>query len=190
MDKKHIISITGDLASGKTTVTKYLIQELGYDIYKNGEKFRSMAKEMNMSVSEFGDYVEKHPEIDVELDKAAREFGENNDNFIIDARLGFYTVPNSFKVYLKVDQDEGARRAFNDQDRKATENFATVEEYKQDMIKRYNGENERYINLYGVDRADMSNYDLVVDTTYMTREEVRDKILEEYKKWLNEDGEI
>jgi cytidylate kinase len=87
---------------------------------------------------------------------------------------------------LKVDQEEGARRAFNDPDRKATENFSTIEEYKADMIKRYNGENERYIKLYGVNRADMSNYDLVVDTTNMTREEVKNKILEEYKKWIGE----
>ena len=186
MEKKHIISITGDLASGKTTVTKYLIQELGYDIYKNGERFRAMAKEKGMSVSEFGDYVEEHPEIDRELDDFARKYGEEHDNFIIDARLGWYTVPTSFKIYLKVDQDEGARRAFNDPDRKSTENLATVEEYKADMIKRYNGENERYIKLYGVNRADMSNYDLVVDTTHMTREEVRDTILEAYKKWLEQ----
>jgi cytidylate kinase len=49
--KKHIISLTGDLAAGKTTITKLLIEELGYSIYKNGERFRNMAKEMNMSVS-------------------------------------------------------------------------------------------------------------------------------------------
>jgi cytidylate kinase len=145
-----------------------------------------MAKEKGMSVSEFGDYVDKHPEIDRDIDDFARKFGEENDYFIIDARLGWYTVPSSFKVYLKVDQDEGARRAFYDPDRKATENFATIEEYKQDMIKRYNGENERYIKLYGVNRADMSNYDLVVDTTNMTREQVRDTILEAYRKWLEE----
>lgn len=186
MEKKHIISITGDLASGKSTVTRYLIEELGYSIYKNGERFRAMAQKMNMSVSEFGDYVDKHPEIDIELDNFARKYGEENDYFIIDARLGWYTVPTSFKVYLKVDQEEGARRAFNDPDRKATENFSTIEEYKADMIKRYNGENERYIKLYGVNRADMSNYDLVVDTTNMTREEVKNKILEEYKKWIGE----
>ncbi len=186
MEKKHIISITGDLASGKTTVTRYLLEELGYSIYKNGERFREMAKEKGMSVSEFGDYVDKHPEIDRDIDDFARKFGEENDYFIIDARLGWYTVPSSFKVYLKVDQDEGARRAFYDPDRKATENFATIEEYKQDMIKRYNGENERYIKLYGVNRADMSNYDLVVDTTNMTREQVRDTILEAYRKWLEE----
>ena len=187
MEKKHIISITGDLASGKSTVTKFLKEELGYEVYKNGERFRNMAKEMNMSVSEFGDYVEAHPEIDRKLDDLARIYGEENDNFIIDARLGFYTVPQSFKIYLKVDPDEGAKRAYGDLDRKSTENFATVEEYKEDMLKRYNGENERYLILYGVDRADMSNYDLVVDTTNMTREEVKNTILDAYKKWIGEE---
>ncbi len=29
-----------------------------------------------------------------------------------DARLGWYAVPESFKVYLKVDINEAARRAF------------------------------------------------------------------------------
>ncbi len=145
-----------------------------------------MAAEKNMSVTEFGDYVEKHPEIDIELDDIARQYGKEHDYFIIDARLGFYTVPESFKVYVKVDPDEGARRAYYDPDRKKTENFMTIEEYKEDMQKRYKGENERYLKLYGVDRADMSNYDLVIDTTNMTREEAKDKVIEEYKKWIEE----
>ena len=34
----------------------------------------------------------------------------------------------------------------------------------------------------------MSNYDLVIDTTNMTIIEVKDKILEEYKKWLENNG--
>ncbi len=184
--KKHIISLTGDLASGKTTVTKLLVKELGYSIYKNGEKFRQMAKDMNMSVSEFGDYVEKHPDIDIKLDDFAKKYGEENDYFIIDARLGWYTVPTSFKVYLKVDIDEAARRAYKDDDRKDTENFLTIEEYKKDMIKRYKGENERYYNLYNVRRDDMSNYDLVIDTTNMTIEEVKNTIIDKFNEWINE----
>ena len=32
----------------------------------------------------------------------------------------------------------------------------------------------------------MSNYDLVVDTTNILPEQVADKIIEEYKKWLEE----
>ena len=138
-----------------------------------------------MDVTNFGKYVEKHPEIDVQIEKSAAEYAKLHDNLVIDARLGWYAVPESFKVYLKVDIDVAAKRAFYDNDRKDTENFATIEEQKQDMILRYNLENKRYSKLYGVDRSDMSNYDLVVDTSNIAPEQVADKIIEEYKKWIN-----
>ena len=182
--KKHIISITGDLASGKTTVTNMLSEELNYTIYKNGEYFRKLAAEHNMSVTEFNKYVESHPEIDRSIETSATKYAEEHDNFIIDARLGWYSVPESFKVYLKVDIDESARRAFGDENRKKTENFATIEEYKEDLKKRYQMENDRYFNLYGVHKNDMNNYDFVLDTTHITPSEVKTRILEAYKEWL------
>ena len=61
-----------------------------------------------------------------------------------------------------------------------------MEEQKQDIIRRYNYENERYWNLYQIRKNDMSNYDLVVDTTDKTPEEVAKIIEEEYSKWLEE----
>ena len=186
--KKHIISLTGDLAAGKSRVTDLLQQELGYSIYRNGERFRAMAVELGMNVTEFGIYAETHPEIDRKLEEASAKYAETNDNFIIDAKMGWYAIPESFKVYLKVDKDEGAKRAFGDALRKKSENFATIEEYKKDMEKRYHSETERYFKLYGVRRDDMNNYDLVIDTTNMTIIEVKDKILGEYKKWLENNG--
>ena len=179
---RNIITLAGDLGSGKGTVSNILEKELNYTIYRNGEYFRSLAKEKGMSVSAFCDYVDMHPEIDRSIEESAREYAKNHDNLIIDARLGWYVVPDSFKVYLKVDLDEAARRAFNDPNRKATESFNTVLEQKQDMIKRQHSENTRYNTLYHVDNLDMSNYDLVIDTTYITPDEVADIILDRYKK--------
>ena len=119
------------------------------------------------------------------VEKSAAEYAKTNDNFIIDARLGWYAVPESFKVYLTVDINEAAKRAFNDPNRKNTENFNSVEEQKQDIIKRYKMENERYWNLYHVRKEDLSNYDLVIDTTKLTPQETANKIKEEYIKWQN-----
>ena len=48
MNKKHIISLAGDLASGKGAVSKELADRLNYEIYRNGEYFRKLAKEHNM----------------------------------------------------------------------------------------------------------------------------------------------
>ena len=101
--------------------------------------------------------------------------------------FGWYAVPESFKVYLKVDINIAAKRVFNDETRRDSERkFETVEEQKQDIEKRYNLENARYFELYGVRKEDESNYDLVLDTSNLTPNEVADKIEEEYKKWLEE----
>ena len=184
MKKRNIISLSGDLASGKGSVSEVLMDKLSYGIYRNGEYFRKLAKEANMSLAEFGKYVEEHPEIDIEIENSAKEYAKHNDKFIIDARLGWYAVPESFKVYLKVDINVAAKRAFYDANRKDSEKFDTIEEQKADIEKRYKLENERYWELYQVRKEDESNYDLVIDTTNQTAEETADIIEKEYKKWL------
>ncbi len=184
--KRKIISIAGDLGSGKTTTTKLMQRDLGYEIYRNGAYFRKLAVEHGMSVTEFNEYVKDHPEIDRRIEQSAKEYAENHDNLIIDARLGWYAVPDSFKVYLRVDLDEAARRAFYDPDRKDSENCSTLEEQKADIEKRFALENARYFELYGIHKEDMSNYDFVLDTTNLEPEEVNRRIIEAYNKWLNE----
>ncbi|MBD9159027.1 MAG: hypothetical protein EGQ16_04225 [Clostridiales bacterium] len=184
MKKKHIISLGGELASGKGTTSRVLMKRLNYGIYRNGDYFRELAKNMNMDVTTFNIYVENHPEIDRQIENSAAEYAKTHDNFIIDARLGWYAVPESFKVYLKVDLDVAARRAFFDEARKDSEKFNTLEEQKADIQKRYKLENERYWQLYQVRKEDESNYDLVIDTTELTGEETADIIEKEYKKWL------
>ena len=184
MKKKHIISLGGELASGKGTTSRVLMKRLNYGIYRNGDYFRELAKNMNMDVTTFNIYVENHPEIDRQIENSAAEYAKTHDNFIIDARLGWYAVPESFKVYLKVDLDVAARRAFLDEARKDSEKFNTLEEQKADIQKRYKLENERYWQLYQVRKEDESNYDLVIDTTELTGEETADIIEKVYKKWL------
>lgn len=184
MEKKHIISLGGELASGKGTVSEILMEELNFGVYKNGDYFRKLAKNMGMDVTSFNIYVKEHPEIDRQIEYSATEYAKEHDNFIIDARLGWYAVPESFKVYLKVDINVAAQRALNDETRKSSENFSTLEEQKADIEKRYKLENERYFKLYGVRKEDESNYDFVLDTTHLTPREVADKIKEAYFKWL------
>lgn len=184
--KKHIITIAGDLASGKSRITDILQKKLGYEIYRNGEYVRKLAKEKGLDITSFNEYLNKHPEIDREIEKSAGLYAQEHDNLIIDARLGWYVVPDSFKVYLKVDIDVAAQRAFEDEKRKDTEKFNTVEEQKEDMQRRFKSENERFFKLYGIHKEDMSNYELVVDTTHNTIEENARIIEEEYKKWLEQ----
>lgn len=92
--KKHIISLGGELASGKGTVSKILMEKLNFGVYRNGDYFRKLAKEMGMDVTTFNEYVMNHTEIDKQIENSAAEYAKTHDNFIIDARLGWYAVRN------------------------------------------------------------------------------------------------
>lgn len=182
--KKKIISLAGDLGAGKTTVTKILQEILGYDVHRNGKAFRDLAISNGMDVTQFNEYVKAHPEIDRKIEESARQAADEHEELIIDARLGWYAVPESFKVYMTVDMDEAAKRAFNDPNRKESENFATLEDQRNDIQRRFNLENERYFNLYGVHKEDKSNYDFVIDTTNISQEEVAKRIIAAFEEWL------
>ena len=83
MKRLDVITIAGDLASGKGTVSKILKEKLGYEIYSNGMYFRKLAKENNMSVTEFNEYVIKYPEIDRQIEKSAEGYAKEHENLII-----------------------------------------------------------------------------------------------------------
>ena len=187
MEKKCIISISGELASGKGTLSKLLAEELDYTVYRNGEYVRKLAKEKGLDITSFNEYLNEHPEIDKQIERSAAEYAKTHNHFIIDARLGWYAVPNSYKVYLTIDINEAAKRALSDINRKDTEKFATIEEQKEDMQRRYKMENERYFNVYGIHKEDLNNYDLVIDTTNLTPVEVKEKILDAYEEWLSQE---
>ena len=44
MEKKHIISLGGELASGKGVVSKILMKKLDFTIYRNGDYFRELGQ--------------------------------------------------------------------------------------------------------------------------------------------------
>ncbi len=184
IEKKHIITIAGDHASGQGTLSNKLKEKLGYEIYRNGQYVRTLAKENGMSIVEFQTYLNEHPSLDKEIEKSATKYANTHDNLIIDAKLGWFAVPLSFKVYLKVDIDVAVKRAFEDQARKNTEPFANLEEAKEKILYRHKEETKRWIEEYGIDRDNMSNYDLVLDTTKLTPEEVCDEVLKAYSVWL------
>ncbi len=184
--KKHVITITGDHASGQGTASNLLKEYLSYEIYRNGQYVRKLALEKGMSIVDFQVYLNEHPELDREIEKSATNYANEHDNLIVDAKLGWYAIPDSFKVYLKVDIDISAKRAFEDNARKETEPFKNIEEAKEKITYRHKEETKRWIDEYGVNRDDMSNYDLVVDTSNLTPEEVAKIIVDEYQKWLND----
>ena len=106
-----IISLSGDLASGKGVVSEILMEKLTYGIYRNGEYFRNLAKNMNMSLQEFGEYVELHPEIDIEIELANNQNSLVIENLTTGQKLELKNLPNDCK-HIRV-YNEGLKHVAN-----------------------------------------------------------------------------
>ena len=63
-----IISLTGDLGSGKSTVSTILCKQLHYEYIYTGQIQRRIAERYAMTTNELNVYAETHPEIDREID--------------------------------------------------------------------------------------------------------------------------
>lgn len=177
------ISITGNLGSGKSTVCR-LLKEQGFDIVSAGTLFREIAANQGINVNELNEKINQNisqHSIDDMIDQRTSELGKQLDHTIFDSRMAWHFVPDSFKVFVHVDIEEAARRVFNDSTR-STEKYSSVEECKTHLKERATLEQERFSTLYGVDYFNMDNYDLVVDSTNKTPEQVAGTIVREFDR--------
>lgn len=107
------------------------------------------------------------------------------DIWIIDSRLAFANIPEAFSVRLTSNPDVAGERLFQDSERGAEDSkYQTVEEAKMEREKRRIGENERYKDRYGIDLGDPENYDLIIDTSYSTIDDISDTILICFDKFM------
>lgn len=173
-----IISITGDLGSGKSTVSNLLQERLHYDYIYTGKIQREIANRYNMTTLELNKYAETHPEIDEEIDATFKALNDST-HLIVDSRLAWFFIPKSFKVYLKTDIIVSANRISGDNLRK-NEQYLSQEEAVNKILARKESENKRYMDLYGADCSNLANFDTVIDTSLLSPEEVADKIIADF----------
>ena len=186
--KKQMICISGNIAVGKTEVAALLSKRLGYGLYKASESFRALARENNMDLVAFNDYVKANPDIDRNIEAKTKEIIDAQDNMVIDARLGFFLAPKAFRVYMVANETVAAQRLFKAcASRGKEEKYSSVEQAKKAIKVRETSEQERYLKLYNVDIHDMDNYDYVIDTTNLNSDEVTSKIIKAYKVWREVD---
>ncbi len=172
-----IITISGDLGSGKSSVTQILIQKLGYKPFSVGDAWRKIAEKDGVSILELNKLAEKDKNLDLKIDTQMIEVGKKMDNLVIDSRLAWFFIPHSFKVMLKVKPQEAAKRISKDEKRQKSENFQNIQEAINSIINRRKSEVERFKTLYKVNIEDENNFDIVIDTTNLNPEEIAQKII-------------
>lgn len=177
-----IITIAGEPGSGKTTIAEMLAKHLGWPEYYVGAMRREAAKKKNMTLEEYNKLGEQNPTTDKEVDEWQKRLGQKEDNFIIQGRTSWYFIPNSIKIYISVDPRVGAKRIFSQLQLKErigeTRDYATVEDIVKSNKERIASDNKRYRQYYGIEAYDKKNFDLVVDSTDKSADEVFDEIVQ------------
>lgn len=181
------ITITGNLGSGKSSIGKVL-KEKGYEIVSTGNIFRELAMEKGLSVEEFNKQVNEATRkgdrsVDKMIDDTTAKIGRERDNVMFDSRLAWNFVPDSFKVFVITDIDEASRRVFNDSVRANSESYESQEACKKALVHRQEMESVRFKEIYQIDYYDMSNYNLVIESTNAAPAEIAAEILEKLEDY-------
>ncbi len=171
-----IITISGKPGSGKSTTAKLLAEKYNLKRYSTGDFFRNKACEKGLSLHEYSKLAEQTHEHDNETDLWQTELGKKEDNFIIDGRLSHKFIPNAIKIFLDVKKEVGAIRIMNENrdDEKAMDKEHALHLWEA----RAKSEQKRFHEYYKIDHHDFSQYDFVLDTSELTKQEVLDKIIE------------
>lgn len=180
------ITITGNLGSGKSTISKIIQEKYGFEIYSTGTIQRNLAKELGKSTLEMNQLMCNDPQYDNMIDDATTRTARENihKDIIFDSRLAWNFVEKSFKVFVSVAIDEAAKRVFNDS-RGDVEKYTSLEDTKNQLKARAQTENIRFKDMYDLEYFNFSNYNLIVDSSYNSSEEIAKIVMDEAKKFYD-----
>ncbi len=179
-------TITGYMGSGKSTICDILRREYNFRIVSAGSIFREIGSKENLNVLDMTRRLTSSGASDIDnyIDNKIKEEASNvrdDENVIFDSRLAWHFLENTFNIFILVSPYQAALRTYltrvNDD-----EKYGSLEETIEGLVERRVLENRRYKKLYNVNCEDLNNYDLVIDTSYISALEATDLIMECYKK--------
>lgn len=209
--KNIILAISGQAGVGKTTTVEELekvLNELGIEVNKKCvgkdsrplilERYMQYLKEEHPEIQEpekmtiddahadpkFSTIIRK--ELDSIIDADTVKFGKEvastytpNTWHIVEGRMAWHFVPDAISIMIVANDEAKGKRAFNDESR----GFKSEEEAAEACKLRSEEERKRYLARYGIDLADLSNYDIILDTSNLTAREAALKLIQEVIKF-------
>ncbi len=165
-----VIAISGQAASGKTTVARELANRLGYRFVSIGELFRRVAEKRGVSLIELHRIAENDFSIDRAVDEESIKEARKG-NVVVEGHLSAWILKDlaDVKIYLKADLNTRAQRL------SGRDNKTLVDAINEIRI-REESNRKRYLAIYGIDINDLSIFDLIIDTTYIKADKVVDLV--------------
>jgi len=175
MHKKYKnVVISGGIGTGKSTLARNLSKKLGWKMISSGEYIRQWHADNNIPLDQ-PDLIPK--DIDHQLDYGLQEKMRTEEGVVFESHLGGWLakdIDTTFKVLCTAEWDTMIDRA----SKRDGKSFLEEERYAK---KRGDTLYAKFKKLYEVeDGFDLEYFDLVVDTTTLTPEEVLKKVLMEF----------
>jgi len=189
--KKHIITLSGKPGSGKSSTADRVAELLGYTRHSSGDIVRKFLARQGMTLEEYNAKADSDHNLDDRVDEELRSLRTHND-IVIDSRLGFYWIPESFKVYLDLDLEIATARIFKDavsnRSRSGSgEGGTSLSNVAKQVRERMENEQNRFRSLYGIDPYNPRHFDLIIDTSRHDPQTVAITVFDVYREWLESD---
>jgi len=188
MQKKHIITLSGKPGSGKSSTSDIVAELLGYTRHSSGDMVRRVLKRNGITLEEYNRKAASDHDLDDQIDEELRNLRDQED-IIVDSRLGFYWLPESFKVYLDLDLSVATARIYKDVTANSTRTGVeggdqSLSSVARSVEDRMRDEQQRFLKLYGVDPYNQAQFDLIIDTARHNPHSVAIAVFDAYKQWL------
>ncbi|MDR5655720.1 MAG: (d)CMP kinase [Halobacteriota archaeon] len=154
-----LITISGPIGSGKSTVATALAEARDFDHVSGGDIFRELAAERGYTPLEFNKLAEEDDQIDRDLDRRLREIAAERDDLVLESRLAGWMAGEHADLKFWFDAPEKIRAA-----RVADREDRDFETALSELRARGESEAKRYQAYYGIDFTDHSIYDLSMNT--------------------------
>ncbi|SEA35830.1 cytidylate kinase [Haloplanus vescus] len=161
-----LLTVSGPAGSGKSTTAAGLAEALDLEHISGGDIFRDLAAERGYSPVEFNELAEEDEHIDNDLDRRLYEIARDRDDVVLESRLAGWLAPDAdFRLWLDAPIDVRAARI-------ADREGKSVEQAREETLRRERSERKRYDEYYDIPIDDLSIYDLVVNTARWTAPDV------------------
>lgn len=159
-----IVTVSGEIGAGKSTVARGLAQTLGLRYLSSGDVFREEARRRGVTLAALGRLAEDDPSIDRMIDETQVAEAKAG-RIVIESRLSGWLVNGDVRIWLRAPVDVRAQRV-------ASRDAMTVEAARADIVSRESSERRRYATLYHINLDDLTRYHVVLDTASWSADDI------------------